>query len=130
MHDRRNRRLEYYWKNGSIRDGWTPPAPGDPDRSKQVAAMKHYWRELAPKRALYKKMKAGRDKLFWEWHTKRYLRSRKIRNRSERLSELNILEALMFKRIMANRLTLEEFMVFDEIIDRGRKKKSKVRQKE
>jgi len=125
MRGRRQRRLEYYQENGSVPDGWSPPGPGEPDRSKQVAAMKLHRKLLAPKRALFRKMKQGKDKRFWAWHTKRYLRSRKIRNRAERLAELDVLEALMFERVLADKLTLEDFQDLGSIIEMDRKQSKK-----
>lgn len=98
LHERRTRRLSYFREHGKIPDGWTPPAPGEQDRSKQVMAMQMYWKTRAKVRAKSRKRpNAVAAKL-----TTAYRALASIRSKARRRLALDALEARLYEQVLAN----------------------------
>ncbi len=98
LHERRARRLSYFREHGEIPDGWTPPAPGEQDRSKQVLAMQLYWKTRAKVRAKSRKRpNAVAAKL-----TTAYRALSRIRSKARRQAALDALEARLYEQVLAD----------------------------
>ena len=98
LRERRARRLSYFREHGRIPDGWTPPVPGEQDRSKQVMAMQMYWKTRAKVRAKSRKRpNAVAAKL-----TTAYRSLARIRSKARRRAALDALEARLYEQVLAN----------------------------
>ncbi len=96
---KRDRRLEWFRANGQPPpDGFIPPAPGERDYSKAVAAMKLHWRKIRP---LLSKVKRHPDRE-WAKLATRWLEYRSIRSPSRRRAALLDLEAKLALHMMAS----------------------------
>jgi len=124
MVEKRARRLAHFRAHGSIQPGWTPPAPGEQDRSAQVAALRHYRTVIAPQRARKRNRLAGKDHAFTEWLTQKLYRSRKIHSPQKRIRVLNALHARLTERLFADELSADEARLFAEMKkpDQGRQR--------
>jgi hypothetical protein len=98
LRERRARRLIYFRKHGEIPHGWTPPAPGEQDRSKQVQAMRLYWHTRAKAKArIRKRPKAATAKL-----TNAYFAARRIRSKARRSAAMDMVEMMLYDQILTN----------------------------
>lgn len=107
MEEKRDRRATYCRTHGHVPTGWTPPAPGEQDRTRQVLAMQHYWHTRAKLKArLRKHPDAMSAKLM-----NAYLAAQRIRSRPRRAAALAVVESMLFDNVLggSHELSFREF---------------------
>jgi hypothetical protein len=100
--------IEYFKQHGRRPDPWEPLLPGEPDRSWQLAALRHYRKGgLAKLKARMRKSpNTQSDKL-----ANRYLATRKIRSKSRKSAALDDVLARFVANTVAQtgKITLAEY---------------------